>query len=109
MIPVRTAQMNRHQASGRRIACILPECDLLLVKCVIILSRSALDGIMLRKIGLDDAVARDLVPAGPSFGLDQQQAKDVLAAAGVDERVRGEALSLEELCRVADAIFEIVR
>ena len=44
-----------------------------------------------------------------AFGLDQQQAKDVLAAAGVDERVRGEALSLEELCRVADAIFEIVR
>jgi len=44
-----------------------------------------------------------------AFGLDQQQAKDVLAAAGVDERVRGEALSLEELCRVADAISEINR
>ncbi len=41
-----------------------------------------------------------------SFGLDQQQAKAVLAAAGVDERVRGEALSLEALCRVADAISE---
>ena len=41
-----------------------------------------------------------------SFGLDQQRAKAVLAAAGVDERARGEALSLEELCRVADAISE---
>ena len=41
-----------------------------------------------------------------SFGLDQQRAKAVLAAAGVDERARGEALSLEELCRVADAIAE---
>jgi len=42
-----------------------------------------------------------------SFGLDQQQAKAVMAAAGVDERVRGEALSLEALCRVADAISEL--
>lgn len=41
-----------------------------------------------------------------AFGLDQQRAKAVLAAAGVDERARGEALSLEELCRVADAISE---
>lgn len=44
-----------------------------------------------------------------AFGLDQQQAKDALAAAGVDERVRGEALSLEELCRVADAISDLNR
>lgn len=44
-----------------------------------------------------------------AFGLDQQQAKEVLAAAGVDERVRGEALNLDELCRVADAIIEIDR
>lgn len=44
-----------------------------------------------------------------AFGLDQQQAKDALAAAGVDERVRGEALSLEELCRVADAILDLNR
>ncbi len=42
-----------------------------------------------------------------AFGLDQQQAKAVLAAAGVDERVRGEALDLRELCRVADAVSEI--
>jgi len=42
-----------------------------------------------------------------SFGLDQQQAKAVMAAAGVDERGRGEALSLEALCRVADAISEL--
>jgi len=39
-----------------------------------------------------------------AFGLDQQAAKAVLASAGVDERVRGESLTLEELCRVADAI-----
>lgn len=39
-----------------------------------------------------------------SFGLDNDGARAVLAAAGVDERVRGEALSLQELCRVADAL-----
>ena len=39
-----------------------------------------------------------------AFGLDQQAARAVLAAAGVDERVRGESLTLEELCRVSDAI-----
>ncbi len=44
-----------------------------------------------------------------AFGLDQPQAKAVLAAAGVDERVRGEALDLAELCRVADAICDITR
>ena len=44
-----------------------------------------------------------------AFGLDQQQAREVLAAAGVDERVRGEALNLDALCRVADAIIEIDR
>ena len=40
-----------------------------------------------------------------AFGLDQQRAKAVLAAAGVDERARGEALDLQELCRMADAIL----
>lgn len=44
-----------------------------------------------------------------AFGLDQQAAKAVLAAAGVDERTRGEALDHEELCRVADAIFDTIR
>lgn len=39
-----------------------------------------------------------------AFGLDNDGAKAVLNAAGVDERVRGEALTLQELCRVADAI-----
>ena len=42
-----------------------------------------------------------------AFGLDQQQTKAVLATAGVEERVRGEALDLGELCRVADAICDI--
>ena len=44
-----------------------------------------------------------------AFGLDQQQAKAVMAAASVDERVRGEALDLQKLCWVADAICEINR
>ena len=39
-----------------------------------------------------------------AFGLDNDGARAVLNAAGVDERVRGEALTLQELCRVADAI-----
>ena len=39
-----------------------------------------------------------------SFGLDQASARAVLSAAGLDERVRGEALTLEEICRVADEI-----
>ena len=39
-----------------------------------------------------------------AFGLDNDGAKAVLERAGVDERVRGEALTLQELCRVSDAI-----
>lgn len=39
-----------------------------------------------------------------AFGLDNDAARAVLAAAGVDERVRGEALTLQELCRVADGL-----
>ena len=42
-----------------------------------------------------------------SFGLDNEGALKVLEAAGVDARVRGEALTLQELCRVADAIKEL--
>ena len=34
----------------------------------------------------------------------QNQSRAVLGAAGVDERVRGEALTLQELCRVADGL-----
>ena len=44
-----------------------------------------------------------------SFGLDQQAAKAVLAAAGLDERVRGESLDHAELCRVADALYKVSR
>lgn len=43
-----------------------------------------------------------------AFGLDNDGARAVLEAAGVDERVRGEALSLQELCRVADVVTEKV-
>ena len=39
-----------------------------------------------------------------AFGLDPQTCRDVLAAAGVNERVRGEELTLQELCRVADEL-----
>lgn len=39
-----------------------------------------------------------------AFGFNNDGARAVLSAAGVDERVRGEALTLQELCRVADAI-----
>ena len=39
-----------------------------------------------------------------AFGMDPAQAQAVLEAAGVDVRVRGEALTLEELCAVADAV-----
>ena len=42
-----------------------------------------------------------------AFGLDQQAAKAALAAAGLDERVRGEALDLEALCRLADILAEM--
>ena len=36
-----------------------------------------------------------------------QQAADVLDRAGIDGRARGEALSLEELARVSDALQEL--
>ena len=39
-----------------------------------------------------------------AFGLTQAQAVAALEAAGVDARVRGEALTMEELCRVSDEL-----
>ena len=39
-----------------------------------------------------------------AFGLDAERAQAVLQAAGVDARVRGEELTLQELCRVCDAL-----
>ena len=39
-----------------------------------------------------------------SFGMSQEDARRALIDAGLDERVRGEALTLEELNRVAEAI-----
>ena len=41
-----------------------------------------------------------------AFGFDNDLTRAVLSAAGVDERVRGEALTLEQLCRVADCIAQ---
>ncbi len=42
----------------------------------------------------------------PAFGLSQEAAREVVLAAGLDERIRGEALTLEELNRVLDALLE---
>lgn len=39
-----------------------------------------------------------------SFGISQEQATKVLEQAGVPEKVRGEVLSLEDLCRVSEAL-----
>lgn len=44
-----------------------------------------------------------------AFGMDQAAAKEVLAAAGLDERVRGEALMLEELARLSDCLSHYLR
>ena len=40
------------------------------------------------------------------FGLDNEAARRVLADAGLDDRVRGEALTLTQLCRLADVLWE---
>lgn len=40
------------------------------------------------------------------FGLSREQALQVIAAAGLDERVRGEALDLEAVARVSDGVIE---
>lgn len=39
-----------------------------------------------------------------SFGLDAAAAKELLVSVGFDEKVRGESLTLAELCRIADAL-----
>lgn len=39
-----------------------------------------------------------------SFSMNAENIKTVLNNAGIDERVRGESLTLEELCRIADEI-----
>ncbi len=41
-----------------------------------------------------------------AFGMSQEDARQALICAGLDERVRGEALTLEELNRVCDALTE---
>lgn len=44
-----------------------------------------------------------------SFGLNPDQIQRVLNQAEVDVRVRGESLTLEQLCRVADAIVDEIQ
>ncbi|MBR1821419.1 MAG: ribosomal RNA small subunit methyltransferase A [Clostridia bacterium] len=69
---------------------------------------------------LDEKVFRKLIRAAfamrrktlannlkATFGFSQEVAKAILSAAGADEKVRGEALTLEELCRVSDAITKM--
>lgn len=41
-----------------------------------------------------------------SFGMSQEAARAALTAAGLDERVRGEALTLKELARLADVLAD---
>ena len=39
-----------------------------------------------------------------SFGLSKEEAREALLTAGLDPRVRGEALTLEEICRLSDSM-----
>ena len=39
-----------------------------------------------------------------SFRMEREDALRIVAEAGLDEKVRGEKLTLEELARIADAI-----
>ena len=41
-----------------------------------------------------------------AFGKDKQQITQILNSVGIDEKRRGETLSLEEFARISDAIFE---
>ena len=42
-----------------------------------------------------------------AFGLDQSAAAHAIETAGLDPRVRGEALTLQELCRLADVLHDM--
>ena len=44
-----------------------------------------------------------------SFRISQEQANRVLSCAGVDEKIRGEALSLTELNRVCEALADVLK
>ena len=41
-----------------------------------------------------------------SFRVEREQALALMAAAGLDEKIRGEKLTLEELARLADAVTD---
>lgn len=43
-----------------------------------------------------------------AFGLSQDKISTVLSAAEIDQRTRGESLSLEELCRIADGLKNVL-
>ena len=40
------------------------------------------------------------------YGLDKETIKEVLQEAGVDERVRGEALTIEEFAKLSDLFYD---
>ena len=63
-------------------------------------------GLFLRLINAAFAMRRKTLANNlkASFGVSQEAAREILRAAGVDDRIRGEALDLEALCRVADAL-----
>ena len=65
-------------------------------------------GTFLRLINASFAMRRKTLANNlkAAFGLDQAGAVAALTEAGLDPRVRGEALSLEELCRLSDVISE---
>ena len=41
------------------------------------------------------------------FAITRQQAEEMLTSLGFDTRVRGEALELDELAQIADALMEL--
>ena len=65
-------------------------------------------GVFLRLINAAFAMRRKTLANNlkAAFGLDQMSAASVIEDSGLDSRVRGEALTLEELCRVADELAE---
>ena len=61
------------------------------------------------KVMITETILRDAHQSQAATRMrteDMLAACEVLDAAGVDRQVRGEALTLEELCRVADAIYD---
>ena len=67
--------------------------------------------IIIRKHGVPIVTPKDerlyLRVINAAFGLDQAAAVSALEVAGLDARVRGEALSLQELSRLSDVLCDL--